>query len=170
MAGPIYMSSYLSDTTLGIGDGTFQPQQSFPILQPSTLAVGDFNGDGKVDLVAGSYYQPEASVLLGRGDGTFQPKVDYGLPDQTASIVVADFNADGVPDLALGEEFLASPNSFIPSVIVLLNKGDGTFQSQKTYASDYGDSYLAVGDLDGDGVPDIASFMDKVPLTCCSIV
>jgi len=64
---------------LGRGDGTFEAPQSFPAgSSPSAIALGDFNGDGAVDLaVAGS----QMAVLLGNGDGTFQSPSIFPPPD-----------------------------------------------------------------------------------------
>ena len=59
---------------LGKGDGTFYPAQNYDAgINPTELAQGDFNGDGKIDLVVGSWRNNKISVLLGRGDGTFDP-------------------------------------------------------------------------------------------------
>src|SRR5207253_3195115 len=67
---------------LGQGDGTFQPAPSGPNPVgggPWSIAVGDFNGDGKLDLAVATYITDlgTISVLLGKGDGTFQPAVSY---------------------------------------------------------------------------------------------
>jgi hypothetical protein len=146
---------------LGNGDGTFQPAVSYyaggsPCY---SVAVADLNGDGKPDVAVAVYRN--IAVLLGNGDGTFQPAVTYswGGGDGTSwgsnSLAIADLNGDGKPDLAV-----ASGSSDYPwyngSVGVLLGNGDGTFQPAVDYYSGgwYATS-LAVGDLNGDGKPDI---------------
>ncbi|PYN06158.1 MAG: VCBS repeat-containing protein, partial [Candidatus Rokuibacteriota bacterium] len=150
----------------GNGDGTFQPPRSFdtgslPIngdgtFQPAVdspgrgtpIAVGDFNGDGKLDLAAASPESNTVSVLLGNGDGTFQPAVDS--PGRGTPIAVGDFNGDGALDLAL------ATNSQSNTVSVLLGKGDGTFQSPLTLGVGSGPYSAAVGDFNGDGKLDLA--------------
>ena len=63
---------------LGNGNGTFQPAVSYPAGKtPISVAVGDFNGDGHLDLVVANSQAPTISVLLGNGDGSFRPPVSY---------------------------------------------------------------------------------------------
>src|SRR5438552_2544520 len=91
-------------------------------LWPSSVAVGDFNGDGIPDLavVPGGFPLNIVSVLLGNGDGTFQAARNFATGAHSVSVAVGDFNRDGVPDLAV-VNFTSS------SVSVLLGNGDGTF-------------------------------------------
>jgi len=91
---------------LGNGDGTFQAAVNYPVeTAPNSVAVGDFNGDGKPDLaVANSGSGGPVSVLLGNGDGTFQAAVNFGAGSTPASVAVGDFNGDGKPDLAVANQ------------------------------------------------------------------
>lgn len=90
-----------SDSNIGIllgrGDGTFDPPMNFETdTEPFSLAIGDFNGDGKEDLVTANNKRT-ISVLLGNGDGTFQPKLTYN----TGGSSTQDFNGDGRDDLVI---------------------------------------------------------------------
>jgi len=91
---------------LGNGDGTFMPATASPITvgtNPIALAVGDFNSDGKIDLVVANQTDNTLSILLGNGDGTFTPAASspFALDTVPFSIAVADFNSSGRLGLAV---------------------------------------------------------------------
>src|SRR2546429_114664 len=124
-----------------------------------SLAVGDFNGDGKPDLAVANHacsncssaFSGSFSVLLGNGDGTFQSAVNYDAGTDPVSVAVGDFNGDGKPDLAV-------VNSGSTNVALLLGKGDGTFQSAVNYDTSTGTNpnSVAIRDFNGDSKPDLA--------------
>ena len=116
---------------------------------PDAQAVGDFNGDGKPDLVVVNQGANTMSVLLGNGDGTFQPKTDYATGTSPEGVAVGDFNGDGKADVAVA-------NTGSDSVSILLGNGDGTFQPRTDIALPLTPVALTVGDFNGDGKADIA--------------
>ncbi len=88
---------------LGNGNGTFQTATTYQTgSQPYSVAIGDINGDGKLDLVVANYLSNNFSVLLGNGNGTFQSAVNYNLPG-AESFGVADINGDGISDLLVAD-------------------------------------------------------------------
>ncbi len=117
---------------------------------PWSVAVGDFNGDGKPDLAAAG--SDGAWILLGKGDGTFQRAVEYG--GSGSSIVVGDFNRDGKLDLAVAP-FGYDPYA-LDSVSILLGNGDGTFKPAANFKTGSVPYALAVGDFNADGRLDLA--------------
>jgi hypothetical protein len=140
---------------LGNGDGSFAAARTFAAGSvPYSVAVGDFNGDGILDLAVANLQSNSVSVLLGNGDGSFQLAVNYAVGSSPESMAVGDFNGDRIPDLAVvnaGEDFPGPPGS----VSVLLGNGDGSFQAAIDSEAGYGPNSLAVGDFNGDGIPDL---------------
>jgi hypothetical protein len=157
---------YSVNILLGNGDGTFQAvQYYYASIDPFSVAVGDFNGDGHPDLavvgylVVGGNNDSRVSILLGAGDGTFQAAQSYTVGFDPLSVAVEDLNGDGYPDLIVANsagEFASE----IGSVSILLGNGDGTFQDAKNYAAGPTPLSVAVGDLNGDGHPDLAVATD----------
>ena len=97
---PLYASSV--SVLRGNGDGTFQTHMDYPTGDnPTSVAIGDFNGDGRPDLVVTNYYNTSVSVLLGNGDGTFQPHMDFATGSPPSSVAVSEFNGDRKADLVI---------------------------------------------------------------------
>jgi hypothetical protein len=118
--------------------------------KPFSVAAGDFNRDGMLDLAVADFDSNEVSVLLGNGDGTFQPARNFATGREPLSVAVGDFNGDGWLDLAVA-------NSGSNDISVLLGNGDGSFQPARDFPAGSTPDWLVVGDFNGDGVPDLAA-------------
>jgi hypothetical protein len=137
---------------LGTGTGTFGTQTAFAAgAGPYSVAVGDFNEDGKPDLAVTNDVVASAtvSVLLGVGGGAFGAPNAFPVVSAPTSVTVGDFNRDGHLDLAVVNE-----NAL--SVSVLLGDGTGSFGAQTTFAVGNGPWTVAAGDFNGDGLLDLA--------------
>lgn len=136
---------------LGNGDGTYRAGVDYPTGNlPQWAAAGDFNGDGKQDLVTANFYDSTVSVFLGNGDGTFQPRVTYATATHPIAVAIGDFNGDGKPDLAVTDRGS-------PVVSILLGNGNGTFAKHVDYSTAVGSANIVVGDFNGDGKLDLAA-------------
>jgi hypothetical protein len=136
---------------LGRADGSFPTHVEYPAGQePDAVVIGDFNGDSKLDYAVAIFGGFSVGIFLGNGNGTFRPRVDYPVSDLATGIAEGDFNGDGKLDLALS--LSSVPGN---SAAILLGNGDGTFQSEVDYSLDVGANAIAVGDVNGDGKPDL---------------
>ncbi len=123
---------------------------------PSSVAVGDFNGDGYPDLAVTNSGDNTVSILLATYDTNFRfngfsPLAAFstGSTSLPRHVAVADFNGDGIADLAVA-------HSGTNAVGVYLGAGDGTFSLAHTYTSGNTPNFIAVADFNGDGKADIA--------------
>jgi hypothetical protein len=129
----------------GKGDGTFAHAvvgHRYYNNFGCTLAVGDFNDDGKLDFIFPAGVYPNSAcveVRLGNGDGTFRTSGKYGTFQTCPDLVVGDFDGDGKLDFAAA---VAGDSA----VYIFLGNGDGTFRQGATY------------DLPGAFTPVVANF------------
>ena len=168
---------YWEQTALGKGDGTFT------LLPPAILslvatafvnvvdAVGDFNGDGKTDLVLAGYAPGTASNYLWflpwNGDGTFgPPAVAYQVPNPsiplcTTRMAAADFNQDDNLDLACPNAGDGSSRGNVNSppgaITVLVGDGHGSFNLESNIPVGFSPQSIVVADFNGDGKGDMAA-------------
>ena len=139
---------------LGNGDGSFQAPVSYKTgragaTEPGSVAVGDFNQDGKLD-IAVSDIMSGINIFLGNGDGTFQPRIFTSGPQQPLDIETGDFNGDGKLDLVFGVE------SITTGILgVELGNGDGTFAPEVDYRVPANPGDFKISDLNSDGNLDL---------------
>ena len=140
---------------LGNGDGTFKPAVAYESggYNAAAVALGDVNGDGKLDLLIANECDStpncsngasgSVSVLLGNGDGTFGGAVSIATPGQNiGALEIGDFNGDGMLDVASGT-----------GGTLLLGNGDGTFRGPLALGA-FGPG-IDMADLNMDGKPDL---------------
>src|SRR6266513_1143669 len=129
--------SFSAATNFGAGD------------TPRSVALGDFNGDGKQDLATANLFSDNVSILLGNGKSGFGAPTNFSVAGGPFWLAVGDFNGDGRQDLAV-----ANVNS--DKVSILLGNGIGGFGAATSF--DVGDSptFVAIGDFNGDGKQDLA--------------
>ncbi|HEY4157212.1 MAG TPA: FG-GAP-like repeat-containing protein, partial [Polyangiaceae bacterium] len=148
---------------LGNGDGTFAPRVEYTTgADVTSLAVGDLNGDGNLDIVTtdsemlevGNTQPFVVSVLLGNGDGTFAPRVDSGTDYAPQAVAIGDLNGDGKQDLVT-VNFASYQFAANGSASVLLGNGDGTFPTHVEYPIGVDPAFVAVTDLNKDGKLDL---------------
>lgn len=121
---------------------------------PSSVAVADFNGDGRPDAAYAhhAWLNNTIAVQTNIGDGTMGDVTSYPAADMTLKIAAADLNADGHPDLVAISKGLSLTGNVID---VYLNNGDGTF-THSTVTGGNGPSNLAIADFNADGHLDLA--------------
>ena len=143
---------------LSNGDDTFKQATGSPITvgkEPSSIVLGDFNGDGNQDFAVTNFTDNTLSLFLGNGDGTFKQATGspFALPATATGPIAmtsADFNSDGNLDLAI-------VNRTTNNVVVLLGNGNATFSLANGSPFAVGNMPVAIatGDLNSDSHPDL---------------
>jgi FG-GAP-like repeat/PASTA domain len=150
-------------TTLGVAASSSTSAPSFAATtnyragrDPESVAIGDLNRDGKLDLAVANYGSASVSVLLNRGDGSFRAARTFatggGWRDLPIAVAIGDLTGDRKPDLAIA--------NFVPrsrGVILLTNKGGGRFRAERRFVTAAEPGAVAVGELNGDKKPDLVA-------------
>src|SRR5205823_1870319 len=125
------------------GTPSFAAANNFAVgTSPYSVAVGDFNSDGKPDLAVANFNSNNVSILLGAGTGSFSAATNFTVGTTPRSVALGDFNADGKVDLAVANDS--------NSVSVLLGTGTGSFNAASNFAACTNPFSVAVGDFNGD--------------------
>jgi hypothetical protein len=127
-------------------------------INASSIAIGDLDGDGALDLAVANYGDNQAmngsvSVLLNRGNGTFAPATSFDVFASPQSIALADLDGDGRTDVIVS-------NTSGNDVITLRNTGKGTLGPPVSYAAGRYPQAVAASDMNGDGKPDVLVVSD----------
>src|SRR6476469_9623161 len=143
--------SYKVAILLGTGTGSFGTATSFDTgaYRPSSVAVGDFNGDSKPDLATANT-AGNVSILLGTGTGSFGVDTKFNVGTNPQSVVAGDFNADGKLDLA-------TANNQSNNVSILLGTGTGSFGAATNFNAGTKPQSVVAGDFNADGKLDLAT-------------
>lgn len=160
--------SFGVEILLGAGDGRFSPAAGSPFTAHQGvkahnhgLALSDFNSDGNLDITTSNQDDNSVSVLLGDGKGGFNPAVGspFAVGRAPYPHAVGDVNRDGNLDIV-------TPNVGSNNVTVLLGDGHAGFRASadSPYATADRPYYIAIGDVSGDGNPDLITTHDDINL------
>jgi hypothetical protein len=128
-----------SDGTPMLGELCYAVGGDFAVgTAPSDLVLGDFDGDGELDVVTSNRGSDDATLVLGAGDGTFGAPTAFAVGTSPGAIEVGDFDDDGNLDVVV-------VNTDDDTVGLLVGGGDGTFAAQATFPVGDAPSDLATG-------------------------
>ena len=139
---------------LGNGDGTFGVPTEYLVANGDSVAIGDMDGDGNLDIVVSGL-----TVLFGDGKGSFPRRSDY-WQDGSGSIMLTDLDGDGKPDIVVGDGIPSALTGY--GFSAMFNRGGGKFSGAPVtsipgwYGGDFQTHSIAAVDFNGDGVPDVA--------------
>jgi len=129
------------------GCPVFQRQAIYDLgSSPSSIALGDINSDGILDVVATNKGDNNVSLLLGNGDGTFQCQTTISVGTAPCSVALGDLNGDLKLDIV-------TANGGSNNISILLGNGNGSFNRQINYASPTMPCFVKLANLDGPCFP-----------------
>lgn len=141
---------------LGLAGGGFAPRTDYSLgTGLASIAVGDLDGDGRPDVAVGNTNSGVISVLPGQPGGTLGAQTDYACPAGLTPLDVAitDLNGDGRMDIATTLGSIFTGTGYLG---VFLGAASGGFAPPETYPAGASPTKIAIGDLDGDGRPEVA--------------
>jgi FG-GAP-like repeat/PASTA domain len=144
--------------TLGVAAASSTSAPSFAATRnyrvgrnPAAVTIGDLNGDRKPDLAVANSEDPSISVLMNRGDGSFRAARNFPTGtelDVSGGVAIGNLTRDSKPDLVVS-------NVAGHGVIVLTNKGGGTFRVERRFLPNIHPVAVAIADLNGDKMLDL---------------
>jgi hypothetical protein len=134
----------------GDGGERFRPARDYVVGGgPFEIAIGDLNGDGRLDIAVANADSDSVTLLFNSGDGHFAAPTNLPVAGNPRGIALGDFNRDGRLDIAV-TRFAAA------ELDVLFGVGNGTFPERRSYGAPVNPQGLAVGDFNRDGWQDVA--------------
>ncbi len=156
------VSVVLDRTAPGAASASYAPADNFNNFNrpPAGVAVGDFNGDGKPDLVTANFSDDNVAILLndtvpGAASASFTFPDSIGVGGGPASVAVGDFNGDGRPDLATADFFGNTVSILLNDTAPGASGASFTLAASPVVGS--GPLGVVIGDFNGDGKPDLAA-------------
>src|SRR3954470_3129518 len=157
---------------LGDGAGGFVEASGSPVAMaggPIYVATGDFNADGLADLATANISPAGVGILVGTGNGQFAPAPASPIPDGSNTfpqgLAVGDLNGDGRLDIAVANHMSSTVNVLLGSggngVVGFLPAVGSPFPTANGAAPGNGPAHIAIGDVNGDGKPDLATANDS---------